>query len=332
MQFSKSKSYIIIFIVLAVVCMLTAIFIFASKLVPEKNMPLQKSQNSSYKKQRLAIQKDKHHLLIHSSVKTTQTIMLVPKKSEHIGIYNYTHEKNLTSSRAEAFPKISVAGKDRLYKFITLGVSYLENSLSCTSTVPTSSDTPADIYQVTNHSKIMAGLLGIGVGIIKPNIWFSQWQFGFLYQFISGYEQEGKIKVYNWRWNYRYHDKITSNSLFIQAATLIRQLRRFSIWINAGVGVSRNLASNYQEEPNVDVNLPRKSLSFSKHSQNQLAYHYGIDFAYNFSSHLSLALGLSREVLGQAKLGSGPIRMGVAGPSTKLAYDQYSIKLNYQIG
>ena len=193
--------------------------------------------------------------------------------------------------------------------FIGVGAGGLYSNLPSSTTVHNGSAFPAphdvDLYTTKNQGKIVTEVSAghrwtTSSHLIPAYSLGVLWQYGFnsnMGNTITQYS-EPEFLNYNYNWNAQ------SNLLLASGKLNVFQYKRFSPFINGGIGASFNLANDYSETALANV-TPRVSPDFRSNTASQFAYQLGAGFDLQLTPQILASLGYNYQNLGQVASGYG---------------------------
>ncbi|MGC1182088.1 outer membrane protein [Legionella sp.] len=193
--------------------------------------------------------------------------------------------------------------------FISMGVGEQYPQWHNPMKVNNSSGFPApynkDLYATKNQNEAVIAF-SVGRHWQLGDFWFPSYSFGVFWQYFFRTHLGKTITLYSnpELTNYRYNWNLTANLLLASAKLNLLEYKKFSPYVNVGIGSSFNRTSNYKEKALTDV-TPRFSPQFSKFSTSEFSYVIGIGVDLQFMSQLILSVGYNYQNLGQISSGPG---------------------------
>jgi opacity protein-like surface antigen len=182
--------------------------------------------------------------------------------------------------------------------------------LASSTTVNNSSGAAApfnqDIYTINNPH--MSTMLGIQLGHRWDfaTEWITAFSLGAQYQYFFAYHTSGQVMEFSLPefTNYNYRWQSASNLILGNAKLNLIRYKKFSPYVNGGLGTAYNDNMNYSEIPLGSV-TPRTSPDYAGNSGSQFAYILGAGLDYYYNPQLIVSAGYQYSNLGTLFSGYG---------------------------
>jgi opacity protein-like surface antigen len=163
-----------------------------------------------------------------------------------------------------------------------------------------------DTYTINNPNA--SALLGIQVGHRWEfdNEWLTAFSLGALYQYFFTQGIDGQVIEFSTPefTNYNYYWKSASNLILANAKLNLINYKKFSPYINGGLGSAYNDNPSYAETPFSGV-TPRTSPGYTGNSGTRFAYIVGAGLDYYYTPQLIVSVGYQYSNLGAQLSGYG---------------------------
>ncbi|HAU1151401.1 TPA: outer membrane beta-barrel protein [Legionella pneumophila] len=160
-----------------------------------------------------------------------------------------------------------------------------------------------DIYTNSSDSSLV---LGIGGGYRFTNMIIPAISVGIYYTHFFNMDINGQVIQYSLPefTNYNYQWKVKSDLVLASAKANVISWKNLMPFVQGGVGVSSNRASQYYESALPDV-TPRISPNFANHTTTVFAYQLGAGLDWEIKPQWLLSLGYEYSDLGKVRSGYG---------------------------
>lgn len=160
-----------------------------------------------------------------------------------------------------------------------------------------------DIYTNSSDSSL---LLGIGGGYRFTNMILPAVSVGIYYSHFFNMDIDGQVIQYSLPefTNYNYQWKVKSDLVLASVKANVLRWKNLMPFVQGGLGVSSNRASQYYESALPDV-TPRISPNFANHTTTVFAYQLGAGLDWEIRPQWLLSLGYEYSDLGKVRSGYG---------------------------
>ncbi len=190
--------------------------------------------------------------------------------------------------------------------YFNAGVGRTQPNVDSSNYVGTGPGWPNDHYKGDDIHGAPMLVVGTGYTWGRYYDWFPDLSLGAQFTYTGQAKISGTINQYSLAQfeNYSYNYKFRRMTLLAVGKADIYNLANFMPYLTAGLGVSFNKTSNYEEQPLSHV-TPRISPGFGSATNNYFSYMVGVGVDYALCDNLWLSLEYNYGNFGYAQTGDG---------------------------